>query len=415
MNKIVNIRVKEYEETSPWKLNSKDILEVEKINSIAKINLFDIKANNIIKAKQYVWIIKINNKNIQVLPKIFWEDNEKILKNLLYMLSYTNRIKIKESDIANLWKVDDLFEVFIYLFAKNLLELLKKDFKKNYNKIEENSNFLKWKLLFTKHIKTNLFNKSKFFIEYEKMDENIILNIFLASTVEKLIKFTKSNKNIKLLKKIDLIFCDIEKTHFKTAKILDKIKWTRQNKIYKNVFSLAKMLYFGNSPDFSKNNMQNFSILFDMNVLFEEFIWEFLKKNIQKFENLEKVELQKQNKYVFLENKFQLKPDIILTFKDNKKIIIDTKYKKLDKNKSNNGVSSSDIYQMFMYWMRYFENSEEKNIILLYPEYNWINYNNTYTSHENINIFINTINLDFDLYNNEGRGKLVEEIKKIFN
>jgi len=415
MKKTKNIKIKEYEKTSPWILNSKDILEVEKINSIAKINLFDIQANNVIKAKQYVWIVKINNKNIQVLPKIFWEEKEKILKNLLYMLSYTKKLKIKESDIANLGKVDDLFEVFIYLFAKNLLELLKKDFKKNYNKIEENSNFLKWKLLFTKHIKTNLFNKSKFFIEYEKMDENILLNIFLASTTEKLIKFTKSNKNIKLLKKIDLIFCDIERTYFKTAKILKKIKWTRQNKIYKNIFSLAKMLYFGNSPDFSKNNMQNFSILFDMNVLFEEFIWEFIKNNIQKFENLEKVELQKQNKYVFLENKFQLKPDIILYFKENKKIIIDTKYKKLDKDKYNNWVVSSDIYQMFMYWMRYFEDLEEKNIVLLYPEYNWINYNNRYTSNENINIFINTINLDFDLCNNEGREKLIEEIKKIFN
>jgi 5-methylcytosine-specific restriction endonuclease McrBC regulatory subunit McrC len=36
-----------------------------------------------------------------------------------------------------------LFEVFIYIFAKELIELLKKDFKKNYNNIEENSNFLK--------------------------------------------------------------------------------------------------------------------------------------------------------------------------------------------------------------------------------------------------------------------------------
>jgi 5-methylcytosine-specific restriction endonuclease McrBC regulatory subunit McrC len=39
--------------------------------------------------------------------------------------------------------VDDLFEVFIYIFAKELIDLLKKDLKKNYNIIEENSCFLK--------------------------------------------------------------------------------------------------------------------------------------------------------------------------------------------------------------------------------------------------------------------------------
>jgi hypothetical protein len=35
-------------------LNSKDILEIEKINKLAKTEIFEIKANNRIKAKQYV-------------------------------------------------------------------------------------------------------------------------------------------------------------------------------------------------------------------------------------------------------------------------------------------------------------------------------------------------------------------------
>jgi len=77
-----------------------------------------------------------------------------------------------------------------------LLELLKRDFKKNYNLVEENSSFLKWKLLFSKHIKTNFFNKSKFFVEYEKMDENILLNIFLKSVSKKLLKITNSKQNL---------------------------------------------------------------------------------------------------------------------------------------------------------------------------------------------------------------------------
>ena len=149
MKKIKNIILKEYETTEPWILNSKDILEIEKINKLAKTEIFEIQANNRIRAKQYVWIVKVNNKNIQVLPKIFWDEQDSIMKNLLYMLSYTKKLNIKESDIANLWKVNDLFEIFIYIYAKELIELLKKDFKKNYNNIEENSSFLKWKLLFS--------------------------------------------------------------------------------------------------------------------------------------------------------------------------------------------------------------------------------------------------------------------------
>ena len=79
-------------------------------------------------------------------------------------------------------------------------------------------------------MKNNLFNKAKFFIDYEKMDENILLNIFLKAVVKKLLKFTKSRKNFKLLKKCEFIMQDIEDFHFKNPKILEKIKFTRQNK-----------------------------------------------------------------------------------------------------------------------------------------------------------------------------------------
>lgn len=422
--KNINISLKEYEITKSkeealkleWYnknkyLNSKDIDEVKKINTLSWIQIFEIKPDNRIKAKQYVWIMKINNKNIQILPKIFWDKNEDILKNLLYMLSYTKKLKIKESDIASLWKINDLFEIFIYIFSKELIELLKKDFKKNYSLIEENSGFLKWKLLFSKHIKNNLFNKSKFFIEYENMDENILLNLFLKSICQKLLKQTKSKTNYKLLKKCDFILKDIDYKIFKTPKELNRLNFNRQNKKYKNIFSLWKMLYFWNSPDFSQNIEDNFSILFDMNILFEEFIVEFMKKNKNKInKDLLSVNSQLSNKYVFINNKFNLRPDIILNYKDNKKIIIDTKYKKIINEKNKNyWVSSWDIYQMFMYWMRYFENNDDKKIILLYPEYfekiEW-----EYISEENINIFIKTINMNFNLSWKEWKDKLVNQM-----
>ncbi len=125
MSKAKLIILKEYETTNFWELNSKDILEIEKINNLIKTQIFEIKAHNRVKVKQYVGIVKVNNKNIQILPKIFYkkdynlkEETNYIIKNLLYMLSYTKKLNIKEADIANLWKIDDLFEVFIYIFVK---------------------------------------------------------------------------------------------------------------------------------------------------------------------------------------------------------------------------------------------------------------------------------------------------------
>jgi len=415
MKKLKNITLKEYELT--WELDAKDIFEVEKLNKLSKTEIFEIKAGNRIRAKQYVWIVKINNKNIQILPKIFWEEQESILKNLIYMLSYTKKLKVRESDIAYLWKVDDLFEVFIYIYAKELFQLLKRDFKKNYNKIEENSSFLKWKLLFGKHIKHNLFDKSKFFIGYEKMDENFLLNIFLNSTCEKLLAITKSSINYKLLSKCKFILKDIDTKVFRNSKCLDTLNFNKQNKEYKNVFSLWKMLYFWNSPDFSSNLENNFSLLFDMNLLFEEFIVEFMKNNKEQINpEISTIDSQVSNRYVFENNKFTLKPDIYISYNDESNVVIDTKYKKLDSSKTNNWVSSQDIYQMFIYWMRYFweyNTNKRKNIILLYPNYDREDYDITLTAEENINIFIRTINMNLDLSSLKGKSNLNNQLKNI--
>jgi 5-methylcytosine-specific restriction endonuclease McrBC regulatory subunit McrC len=74
-----------------------------------------------------------------------------------------------------------------------------------------------------------------------------------------------------------------------------------------------------------------------MNLLFEEFIAEFIKKNKENIDlNINNINSQVSNKYLFKNNKFNLKPDIIINYFNNEILIIDTKYKKLDKLKANN-------------------------------------------------------------------------------
>ncbi len=422
ITKTKNITLFEYWESQAWELDPSDIFEVQKINKAIWVNLFEIKANNTIKAKQYLWILRVNNKNIQVLPKIFWEDdNEKcnkyILRNLLYMLSYTKKLQIKESDIAKMWEINNLFEIYIYLFANDLVWLLKKDFKKSYNDIEENSSFLKWRLLFAQHITHNIFNKSKFFIEYEKMDENILLNIFLHSACKKLLKETNSETNYQLLNKCCFILKDIDSTVFRNSKTLNRLNFNKQNKDYKKVFTLGKMLYFWSSPDFHDLKNDNYSFMFDMNVLFEEFIVEFMKKNQNLLSNnILKIYSQVQNKTVFNENKFKLKPDILVEYSNWVKLVIDTKYKKLYMDKPYYWVSSSDIYQMFMYWMRYYwEYNKElkKNIILLYPKYNNEEFKTEYISEENIIVQIRTINLNYNLNSEKWKNNILLQINEL--
>ena len=113
-----------------------------------------------------------------------------------------------------------------------------------------------------------------------------------------------------------------------------------------------------------------------------------------------------------------MKPDIYIKFKKKdgieRVLIIDTKYKELKQGEKNYGVSQSDIYQMVMYGLRYFEdNEEQKEIILLYPQYGFdINLEEIkLETKENIIIKIKTISLHRNLM--KCKNELKEELQEI--
>jgi len=421
------IQLFEYEKSK--KSLPKIIGNVRKLNKSlfkndGETGLLNLVSNNRIKAGRYVGIIQVGKQTIEVLPKVLsnLDDNSSsfIRKNLLFMLSYINKLDIKETDIAKLKKTTDLFEIIIHLFAKNLLELLKKDFVKNYNQYENNNNFLKGKLLIAKQIKLNFYNASKFYCRYDIFTENHLLNQIFKATVSKLLKFNVTNQTYKLLSNCAFILQDIQikKIFFQDC---NKIKFNRLNWQYKTIFNLAKLLLFGNSTELLSLNIDSYSIMFDMNKLFEEFIGEFIRRKFK--EKIQEIKTPKANEYVFSKpvadnfTRFQLQPDIFIKFNDEKILIIDTKYKELKQDKISYGISQSDIYQMVMYGLRYFDVKEEKKeIILLYPQYDFsVNNQNIEleTEKEKIIIKIKTINLHYDLIIE--KNILKDELQKILN
>ncbi len=426
-NKVITLF--EHQPSEKDAVYPKTIREVRKINKSffkndGETGLLNLISDNRIKANKYVGIVQVGRQTIEVIPKVLSNqdedaENSSIRKNLLYMLSYVNKLDLKETDIAKLKKTTDLFEIIIHLFAKNLLELLKRDFVRNYNQHENNNNFLKGKLLVSEQIKHNLFNESKFYCRYDVFSENHLLNQIFKAVVTKLLKFKVSNQTYKLLSNCAFILQDISLCKI-TLHDFNKIKFNRLNGKYKKIFNLAKLLLFGNSTELNSSNFESYSIMFDMNKLFEEFIGMFIRRNFK--EEIKEIKTPKASEYVFVNKpedftRFQLKPDIYIKFhKDNKILIIDTKYKELKQGVKNYGVSQSDIYQMVMYGLRYFEEKEEKKeIILLYPQYGFnINVEEIkLETKENIIIKIKTINLHIDLLKDkdELKNKLQEIIK----
>ncbi|MCS4570202.1 hypothetical protein FZ989_05950 [Clostridium perfringens] len=113
--------------------------------------------------------------------------------------------------------------------------------------------------------------------------------------------------------------------------MLNRYKLNRRNERFKNSFELAKMILNGSMGDNSKGKEYGFTLLFEMNYLYEEYIGVVLKEVISE-ENIF-VSTQEKAKYLLYNEKrkreeIALKPDIVIYKDETPKIIIDTKWKK---------------------------------------------------------------------------------------
>lgn len=336
-----------------------------------------------LKAKQYCGILNFDNQDFYILPKIANHNDEQNLNIFIYMLMYAYNINLSNEQIASCQnQKHSILEVFVQMFASNLLNELKKGIYKEYITQQDNLPVLKGKYLINENLKYN-FTKNKIYCEYDEFSPNNSLNQFFLYAIKYLQKFVKDKK---LLKQCELIFNDVE---YKSVDInkLDCIHFNRLNQRFKTSFEIAILLLKQSIPLFSQDK-KSFAFLFDMNILFEKFIARIVK------ELDDNAKIQNQDNF----NDLILKPDIILQNQ-----IIDTKYKKI---KSIEDIKQSDKLQAFAYGVNY----GVHNVMLLYPRHlDEIKYDLVLgKDNKKVELKIRSIDLNF---NENDFEEYIEEIK----
>ena len=400
------IVIKEYEEKDIKDCdldNLQSYIKCQNLSSVLKVTRHGIKANS------WVGVIKYKKTHFQILPKLICDNENKecILKNLIYMLSYTKNLDIKTNEDAKLSAERNPFiEILIREYAKSLFDCLKRLTPKQYTREEDNLKFIKGKMKFSENIRYNCTNQAKFYCEYDKFSEDNILNQLFLFVSTCLYNISNNSYNKKTLKFIINYYSDITFVRFDKFKVR-KIKLTRNQELFKKSFNLAKMFVEQTSVDLSKNRFENITLVWDMNALFEEFVFEIMKKSCpdwiltaQKGKKLLKgTENKKRNTFVD-----------IFAQKEDQKLIIDTKYKKFV---DENSISNADVFQVSTYCLLHNTN----NAILLYPQWEnnkKPNIEDYYLNNGNNNykISFKTINLKYDNLKNN-IDKIKQEIQYI--
>jgi len=319
----------------------------------------------VLQAKNYVGVIQTKDgTTIEILPKIQNVDEGKSKDILIRMLKTLKKSPFKNFNMAHLKSSKmPLLEIFITMFLEELSKLIQKGIKSDYITKEENLKYLKGKLKINEQVKYNYIHKERFFVEYQEFNSDRVENRLIKTTLQYLYKKSKSNRNQQRIREFLFVFDEISPC--KDIKLgFSKVRLDRQMKDYEQVLLWCNTFLLENSFSPYKGNDVAFALLFDMNMLFESYVYDYLKRH----RNFNDITAQDKTHHLAYKNgkdkKFQLKPDIVI---NNGSIIADTKWKILSEEKTHKGVSSSDMYQLYTYGTKY---KDCKDLYLIYPKDN---------------------------------------------
>lgn len=353
----------------------------------------------VLQAQNFVGVIQTKDgTTIEILPKIAQNDDSKQAKEILFkMLRTLRNSPFKSFNSAHLQSAKiPLFEIFITMFLDELAKLVQRGIKSDYITHEENLPFLKGKLKMGEHIKYNVVHKERFFVEYAEFSSDRVENRLIKTSLQYLYKRSSSNCNQQRIREFLFVFDSVlPSVDFKTD--FSKVKLNRQMKDYEQVLIWCKTFLENNSFSPYKGNDLSFTLLFDMNLLFESYVAAYLRRQ---YDN---ISTQDKTHHLAYENgsgKFRLKPDIVIHH-NGQMIIADTKWKILDEEKTNNGVTQSDMYQLYAYGTKY---EQCKDMYLIYPKSkevsgNHFHYFNKPTCESNQGLNLKVV--FFDLQNNK--------------
>jgi 5-methylcytosine-specific restriction enzyme subunit McrC len=356
----------EYGKLSYETLGEAGVYSLEKVTKDLGVPVFRFSRTHA-QAQQYVGMVKAGERTIQVLPKIYEEDSQN-LGFLVFMLSYTKRLKLRPVGTADYEKLNGSFlEVWIRHFATELNRLLHRHLMRRYVEVEERTGFLRGKLLVERELSGagNLY--ARYACRYEVFTPNHLLNRVLRFCNGLLLKQTRVSANRSLLRKNDLLLSDVDPGIIRPSD-LDRIHLDRLNRHYEPILGLCRLLLDNSTLDLRAGRVTQLAFVFDMNRLFEEFVAEFLKRHAGKIElgggqRLEEVSYQHRLGRLF--DEFDMNADLVLTDNAGDSFVVDTKYKILDPKERHGGLSQADFYQMYAYGSAGKRRYDE--IVLLYP------------------------------------------------
>jgi 5-methylcytosine-specific restriction enzyme subunit McrC len=330
---------------------------------------FDV-GHNRIHFKNYVGVIQVGNLTIEILPKADKTPESSAQKHkwqcaLIEMLRQSGYIQLASLSDAKLrLRSSSLMDIYFESFLTEVEDLIHHGLVRKYRQTRKNLPALKGRILFQQHLSRNLIHRERFYTEHLLYNRNNRFNQILNVALDVLARVSANSHLAACARNLSISFEDIDNIAV-NEQTFARLPHTRNTERYRRALQLARLIILNYSPDIRSGLEDILAILFDMNSLFERFIYSQLKQAEarQPFPQITFKAQMSRRFWTADSMKKSIRPDIVAQISTDTKqelIVMDTKWKIPNDGKP----SDSDLHQMHSYNVQF----GAPRSLLLYPQ-----------------------------------------------
>lgn len=330
-----------------------------------KCALFKHGPKGALITQNIVGVLPLGEHQIEILPKI--QGAADVRSSLVGMIHRAYGLPLFDAGNANTEaNAPHVLDVMVRLFCRELWRAVHSGLVHRYEPRTDQLSMLRGRLNISQQIALNAARPDRLHCTYEEFTADHLLNQTLKAALLLLARLPLTTATARSVQELLICFDEVSVVG-KQALLAQRLPESdRLVRRYLPLIKMARLFLQQSSPDVVSGVENQFSLLFDMNELFESYIAQVVKQ-VARQEEI-RVILQGPRNHLALDEagspRFELRPDIAL-FSSTGGIVglIDTKWKRLEESKNHMGVSQADMYQMAAYAGAY----QAPQVTLLYP------------------------------------------------
>lgn len=318
-----------------------------------------------VKFASYVGVIKAGDITIEVLPKTDrHQEKDQVWQSVLInMLAVSLDVKANTTTDADIqMRRHSVLETYIQLFIDEVTTLVHHGLLKKYRQSVGNQNALKGRLLIHQHISKNRVHAERFYVRHTVYDRDNAFNFIISEALECIKNLNVSSGLNQSAVSLLINFPECKPVGI-NEKLFQRLIFDRKTDRYKRSIGLAQTILLNFHPDLKGGANSILAIMFDMSLLWENYVYWMLRRASGKFPY--EVLVRKQQSALFWQHpdrwNLRLRPDLLIQIeKEGKRMsfILDTKWK------YRSDTSIEDVRQMYAY-LQYFPSDAA---LLVYPD-----------------------------------------------